>query len=50
MPKLRVHNLTISLDSFAERLLDHVAEGIEGYRVAELVSSSVATHARLVRR
>ncbi|MDC7335300.1 dihydrofolate reductase family protein [Streptomyces lydicus] len=33
-----------------ERLLDHVAEGIEGYRVAEMVSSPAATHARLVRR
>ncbi|MER7154180.1 hypothetical protein ABT366_25595 [Streptomyces lydicus] len=33
-----------------ERLLDHVAEGIEGYRVAEMVSSPAATHALLVRR
>ncbi|MFF8371769.1 dihydrofolate reductase family protein [Streptomyces lydicus] len=33
-----------------ERLLDHVEEGIEGYRVAEMISSPAATHARLVRR
>ncbi|MFF8313356.1 dihydrofolate reductase family protein [Streptomyces lydicus] len=33
-----------------ERLLDHVEEGIEGYRVAEMISSPAVTHARLVRR
>ncbi|MFJ9041993.1 dihydrofolate reductase family protein [Streptomyces sp. NPDC102406] len=33
-----------------ERLLDHVADGISGYRVTELVASDAATHALLVRR
>ncbi|MFF1717500.1 dihydrofolate reductase family protein [Streptomyces sp. NPDC058268] len=33
-----------------ERLLDNVADGIDGYRVAELVSSEAATHAHLTRR
>ncbi|MEV8313658.1 dihydrofolate reductase family protein [Streptomyces sp. NPDC059900] len=33
-----------------ERLLDNVADGIDGYRVTELISSATATHARLVRR
>ena len=33
-----------------ERLLDNVGEAIEGYRVAEQVSSATVTHARLVRR
>ncbi|SDJ61072.1 dihydrofolate reductase family protein [Streptomyces indicus] len=33
-----------------ERLLDNVAEGVEGYRVAEMVSSSSVTHVMLVRR
>ncbi|MDX6361072.1 dihydrofolate reductase family protein [Streptomyces sp. NPDC058274] len=33
-----------------ERLLDNVADGIQGYRVTELVSSPAATHAVLTRR
>ncbi|MFI6088306.1 dihydrofolate reductase family protein [Streptomyces sp. NPDC051218] len=33
-----------------ERLLDNVAEGIDGYQVTELVSSEAATHAYLTRR
>ncbi|GAA3132213.1 dihydrofolate reductase family protein [Streptomyces rectiviolaceus] len=33
-----------------ERLLDNVADGIDGYQVTELVSSATATHAHLVRR
>lgn len=33
-----------------ERLLDNVADGIDGYRVTELVSSEAATHAHLTRR
>ncbi|MFD5624809.1 MULTISPECIES: dihydrofolate reductase family protein [unclassified Streptomyces] len=33
-----------------ERLLDNLDDGIDGYRVAELVSSPAATHALLVRR
>ncbi|WP_367038745.1 dihydrofolate reductase family protein [Streptomyces sp. Je 1-332] len=33
-----------------ERLLDNVAEGIDGYQVTELVSSAAATHAYLTRR
>ncbi|MGW7071060.1 dihydrofolate reductase family protein [Streptomyces sp. NPDC054855] len=33
-----------------ERLLDDVADGIDGYRVTDLVSSAAATHAHLVRR
>ncbi|MGW6026195.1 dihydrofolate reductase family protein [Streptomyces sp. NPDC055099] len=33
-----------------ERLLDNVADGIDGYRVTDLVSSKAATHAYLVRR
>lgn len=33
-----------------ERLLDNVADGIDGYRVTDLVSSATATHAHLMRR
>ncbi|MEU8788176.1 dihydrofolate reductase family protein [Streptomyces sp. NPDC048643] len=33
-----------------ERLLDDLGDGVDGYRVAELVSSPTATHAVLVRR
>ncbi|MFF2382300.1 dihydrofolate reductase family protein [Streptomyces sp. NPDC058108] len=33
-----------------ERLFDHLGDGVDGYRVAELVSSPAATHARLLRR
>ncbi|MER5378875.1 dihydrofolate reductase family protein [Streptomyces sp. NPDC002688] len=33
-----------------ERLFDNLGDGIDGYRVAELVGSPSATHARLVRR
>lgn len=33
-----------------ERLLDNVADGIDGYRVTDLVSSAAATHAYLTRR
>ncbi|MEV2253331.1 dihydrofolate reductase family protein [Streptomyces sp. NPDC050147] len=33
-----------------ERLLDNVADGIDGYRVTGLVSSTAATHAYLTRR
>ncbi|MEU3742338.1 dihydrofolate reductase family protein [Streptomyces sp. NPDC032198] len=33
-----------------ERLLDNVADGIDGYRVTELLSSEAATHAHLTRR
>lgn len=33
-----------------ERLLDNLGDGIDGYRVAELVGSSKVTHAVLVRR
>jgi dihydrofolate reductase len=33
-----------------ERLLDGLGDGIDGYRVAELVSSPNVTHAELVRR
>ncbi|MFE2426137.1 dihydrofolate reductase family protein [Streptomyces sp. NPDC059373] len=33
-----------------ERLLDHLGDAIDGYQVAEQVSSAAATHARLVRR
>ncbi|GAB2974086.1 dihydrofolate reductase family protein [Streptomyces pseudoechinosporeus] len=33
-----------------ERLLDNLGDGIDGYQVAELVSSPAATHARLIRR
>jgi dihydrofolate reductase len=33
-----------------ERLLDNLADGIQGYQVAELVSSPAATHAVLTRR
>lgn len=33
-----------------ERLLDGLGDGVEGYRVAELVGSSKVTHAVLVRR
>ncbi|MFF1736964.1 dihydrofolate reductase family protein [Streptomyces sp. NPDC058247] len=33
-----------------ERLLDNLSDGVDGYEVAELVSSPAATHARLVRR
>lgn len=33
-----------------ERLLDNVADGIDGYRVTDLVSSTAATHAYLTRR
>ncbi|MFI6335088.1 dihydrofolate reductase family protein [Streptomyces sp. NPDC050535] len=33
-----------------ERLLDNLEDGIDGYRVAELVASPAATHALLVRR
>jgi dihydrofolate reductase len=33
-----------------ERLFDNLGDGIDGYRVAGLVSSPAATHARLVRR
>ncbi|MFD5812767.1 dihydrofolate reductase family protein [Streptomyces sp. NPDC059618] len=33
-----------------ERLFDNLGDGIEGYRVAELVGSPAVTHARLVRR
>ncbi|GGV28823.1 deaminase reductase [Streptomyces longisporoflavus] len=33
-----------------ERLLDNVAEGVDGYRVSELIGSATAAHARLVRR
>ncbi|WP_328557037.1 MULTISPECIES: dihydrofolate reductase family protein [unclassified Streptomyces] len=33
-----------------ERLFDNLGDGIDGYRVAELVGSPAATHARLVRR
>ncbi|MFI7388828.1 dihydrofolate reductase family protein [Streptomyces sp. NPDC049813] len=33
-----------------DRLLDHVPDGVAGYRVAELVSSDAVTHAVLVRR
>ena len=38
------------LTGSGERLLDHLDTGIDGYRVAELVSSPTVTHARLVRR
>jgi dihydrofolate reductase len=33
-----------------ERLLDNLGDGIDGYQVAELVSSPAATHARVIRR
>ncbi|WP_438295319.1 dihydrofolate reductase family protein [Streptomyces sp. HUAS TT7] len=33
-----------------ERLLDHLGDGVDGYRVAELTSSAAVTHAVLVRR
>ncbi|MER5252162.1 dihydrofolate reductase family protein [Streptomyces sp. NPDC002855] len=33
-----------------ERLLDNVADGLDGYQVTELVSSAAATHAHLTRR
>ncbi|MFD3579115.1 dihydrofolate reductase family protein [Streptomyces sp. NPDC058644] len=33
-----------------ERLLDDVADGLDGYQVTELVSSAAATHAHLTRR
>jgi dihydrofolate reductase len=33
-----------------ERLFDNLGDGIDGYRVAELVGSPAATHVRLVRR
>lgn len=33
-----------------ERLLDNLGDGIDGYQVAELISSPAATHARLIRR
>ncbi|MGW0826598.1 dihydrofolate reductase family protein [Streptomyces sp. NPDC002845] len=33
-----------------ERLLDNLGDGIDGYRVAELVSSPAVVHARLIRR
>ncbi|MFD5075092.1 dihydrofolate reductase family protein [Streptomyces sp. NPDC058371] len=33
-----------------ERLLDNLADGVQGYQVAELVSSPAATHAVLTRR
>jgi hypothetical protein len=33
-----------------ERLLENLGEGIDGYRVAELVGSPTVTHAVLVRR
>ncbi|GGN50559.1 hypothetical protein GCM10011579_005430 [Streptomyces albiflavescens] len=33
-----------------ERLLDNLGDGIDGYRVAELVGSPAVAHARLVRR
>ena len=33
-----------------ERLLDNLGDGIDGYRVSELVGSPTVTHAVLVRR
>ncbi|QNE78942.1 dihydrofolate reductase [Streptomyces finlayi] len=33
-----------------ERLLDNLGDAIDGYRVADMVSSQAASHARLVRR
>ncbi|MGW8884560.1 dihydrofolate reductase family protein [Streptomyces sp. NPDC055749] len=33
-----------------ERLLDSLGDGIDGYQVAERISSAAATHARLIRR
>ncbi|MEN8651978.1 dihydrofolate reductase family protein [Streptomyces sp. 21So2-11] len=33
-----------------ERLLDNLGAGIDGYRVADQVSSAAATHVRLIRR
>lgn len=33
-----------------ERLLDNLGDGIEGYKVSEMVSSPTVTHTLLVRR
>lgn len=47
--------MTISLDGSMligdrERLLNHLGDGIQGYRVSELVGSPTVTHAVLARR
>ena len=64
MPKLRVHNFSISLDGYAagpsqgpdhplgvggERLFDNLEGRPTGYECVELVSSPAAAHVQLVR-
>lgn len=64
MPKVRVHNLAMSLDGYAagpdqsldhplgvggERLFDHLDGGPHGYECTELVSSPSVAHTRISR-
>lgn len=60
MPKLRVHNIAMSIDGYVavvpillgggERLFDHLDGGPQGYKCVELVSSPSVAHVRFARK
>jgi hypothetical protein len=53
MPKLRVHNFSMSLDGYAAGLgqnVDNLDSSDRGYECVEFVGSSAVAHARLSRK
>ncbi len=50
MPKLRVHDFSVSLDGYGERLFDELGNVPTGYEIAEFVGTPAALHVRFVRK